>query len=140
MGGKFDGMKIIRKEKDGGPLSRVTGWWLFWKKSPVSIALLRFDPGSREAYHSHAFNSVSWVLSGTLYECMLGGRVERHRAGLRPVITKRSTYHKVVSEGTTWVLTFRGPWARTWKDYDEATGIESTLTHGREVVATRELQ
>ena len=109
---------------------------------------LRFEHGSREAFHSHAFNSVSWVLRG-------GGLVEEfhpdspeytegtagpgalcfrvHLPSWRPVLTFRDTYHKVASSGRTWVLTFRGPWAPTWRD--QAVGEpERVLTHGRREV------
>lgn len=54
-----------------------------------------------------------------------------HRPGLRPVVTKRKTFHRVVSEGTSWVLSFRGPWSKTWREYDPASGNTTTLGHGR---------
>ncbi len=39
--------------------------------------------------------------------------------------------HKVDSNGTTWVLSFRGPWNDEWKEINE--NGEQTLTHGRVV-------
>lgn len=61
-------MKLFFKSKDGGPKSNVTGYWLIECKTLFSIVLLRFSEGTRESYHNHAFNAVSWVLSGALYE------------------------------------------------------------------------
>ena len=61
-------MKFLFKAKDGGPESKVTGYWLIESKRWFSIALLRFDEGSREAFHTHAFNAISWVLWGELLE------------------------------------------------------------------------
>ena len=59
-------MKLFHKSKDGGPDSNVTGYWLIeWKKA-FSVVLLRFDAGTREAYHNHAFNAISWILKGEL--------------------------------------------------------------------------
>ena len=133
-------MKLLRVMKDGGPLSKVWGYWLIEWKALFSVVLLRFEDGSREAYHSHAFNSVSWVLRGCLEErrmyppkewavCKIV--VTHFRPSLRPIITTRDNLHKVHSIGRTWVLSFRGPWADTWKEYLPDEGRTITLTHGR---------
>lgn len=127
-------MKICYVGKDGGQESKVWGFWLIEWKRVCSIALLCFEDGSREAYHSHAFNAVSWVLRGFLFEYLRDGTLYYHWPRLLPIWTPRDRYHKVVSEGRTWVLTFRGPWKNQWIDHDEKTGVTSTLTHGRSVV------
>lgn len=125
-------MKLFYKGKDGGADSNVFGYWLVEIKSLFSIALLRFENGTREAYHSHAFNCISWVLKGKLEEIHKDGTVEWHTPGLFPVITKRDTFHKVFSHGRTWVLTFRGPWAKYWNEKIGEDVI--TLTHGRKKI------
>lgn len=141
-------MKFIETSKDGGPESTVWAYWLIELKGLFSIVLLRFEDGTREAYHSHAFNSVSWVLSGKLLEEHQDRKanVEKqrhfrdwkfytdiHTPYLFPVMTYRSTTHKVRSIGRTWVLSFRGPWAKTWKEVVD--GEERVLTSGRKRVA-----
>lgn len=130
-------MKILRWEKDGGPESHVHGMFLVEIKSLFSVVLLRFSDGSRATYHSHAFDAVSWVLRGSLVEYLFGslGRGTPYSAGWRPVWTPRDRFHMVVSAGTTWVLSFRGPWAPTWFEYIPATGSTTTLAHGRREVA-----
>lgn len=127
-------MKILHCGKDGGPESKVTGFWLCEIKSLFSIALLRFDDGSRESYHSHAFNSISWVLKGKLMERFLRGVRLFHTPRLRPIITRRFHFHRVVSMGTTWVFTLRGPWRKTWMEFSPKDNSYTTLTHGRKVV------
>lgn len=130
-------MKLLRKAKDGGPDSTVTGYWLVEIKGLFSVVLLKFEDGSRDAYHSHAFHSLNWVLKGEVHEHLvdeMGKCFIKHRAGLRPILTKRSTCHKVVSLGTTWVLSIRGPWNKYWFEYNPQTFKVSTLTHGRKVV------
>lgn len=123
-------MKFCHWAKDGGPESKVWGFWLVEIKSWFSIALLRFDPGSRDAYHSHAFNSVSYVVCGSLVEEHLNEvDIHIHISGDR-IVTRRETFHKVTSFGTSWVLTLRGPWAETWQE--AVPGVRTrTLTHGR---------
>lgn len=130
-------MKPFFKGKDGGPDSNVTGYWLFESKRFGSVVLLRFDEGSREAFHSHAFNAVSWVLKGCLYEQCIkreedGGWL---KPSLKPVLTRRDRLHKVFGMARrTWVLSFRGPWVKTWKEYLPKEDREITLTNGRKEV------
>jgi hypothetical protein len=126
-------MKLFFKSKDGGPDSSVTGYWLIESKKFFSIVLLKFDGRSREAYHTHAFNAWSWILpSGMgLTEHLEDGS----RKFLKPdslVVTPRDRMHKVDSNGTTWVLSFRGPWSDNWKEINEHG--HQTLTHGRKVM------
>lgn len=133
-------MKLFYRGKDGGAESRVWGFWLIEWKRFFSIALLRFEDGSREAFHSHAFNAWSWVLCGTLVETIVDRWTDARRTivytpAAGPIFTPRDRFHKVVSSGRTWVLTFRGPWVDHWLDHDVASGVTSTLTHGRRRVA-----
>lgn len=124
---------IFDTGKDGGPKSKVDGFWLFRHKKLFTVALLKFNPGSREAFHSHAFNSISWVLIGWLREVMVNCKDPLyHWPGLKPIITLRDTFHKVygLSSEPSWILTFRGPWADTWEEIDE-NGDLVTLTHNR---------
>jgi hypothetical protein len=137
-------VKLFEISKDGGAESSVWAYWLCEFKSLFSVALLRFDGKSRDAYHSHAFDCVSWVLRGELREhyhpehrTIVGDKcgVKTYSASWRPVVTRRETFHKVDSlraDGPTWVLTFRGPWADRWREWTRDKGHE-TLTHGRKV-------
>lgn len=137
-------MKLFHKAKDGGPNSNVTGYWLIEWKRFFSIAILCFDKGSREAFHNHAFNAVSWVLKGELKEIhkftgsLLGldhYLENKMKPSLLPVFTSKRRMHQVHGVvDKTWVLTFRGPWDKTWKEYLPEEDKEITLTHGRKQV------
>ena len=59
-------MKLFHKSHDGGKNSGVTGYWLIEWKSGFSIVVLRFSKGTREAFHSHAFNALTWWLKGSV--------------------------------------------------------------------------
>lgn len=129
-------MKFLHKAKDGGPQSTVTGYWLAEIKSLFSIVLLKFEDGSRDEYHNHAFNSINWILKGKVEEQFTSeGLNLTYKASLKPVVTTRTRMHRVVSKGTTWVLSFRGPWAETWNEYNKDTKKWQVLTHGRKVVS-----
>lgn len=123
---------MFKAVKDGGPLSKVWGY-LLESKRIGSIGLLRFENGTREAYHDHAFNCVSLILGpGFLVEEFTDGFIRIHRRG-KVLVTRRSDYHKVTSFGRTWVFTIRGPWAKTWREIAE-DGRERVLSWGRRVV------
>lgn len=130
-------MKLFFKSKDGGPDSNVTGYWLIESKKYFSIVLLRFSYGSREAYHNHAFNALSWILSGALFEQLVPTNNNTGNyliPSIKPVVTKRDRFHKVRGlVYSSWVLSFRGPWSKTWQEYSNKTGY-TTLTNGRKLV------
>lgn len=126
-------MKWFTKSYDGGPNSGVTGYWLLeWKKG-ISIVLLHFSPGSREAFHSHAFNAFTWWLRGSVIEEHVNWEVKTWKPSLIPKWTPRNCYHKIIASSRgAWALSIRGPWSDTWK---ETKGDkEITLTHGRKIV------
>ena len=130
-------MKLLEVSKDGGPESTVTAYWLIELKGWFSVAILCFANGSRDAFHSHAFNSISWLLWGQLCETM----VDTPDSGWWyypspiPIITRKTTFHKVWSKGRSWVLTFRGPWTDTWREYRPGSEKQDVvLTHGRKEV------
>lgn len=133
-------MKYLFKSKDGGSESNVTGYWLIESKSLFSVVLLRFDEGSREAYHNHAFTSISWVLSGMLHERVFvdTNSIDKPRMlhpSIKPVLTYKNTMHKVFGMAKySWVISFRGPWNSTWKEYFASSNKFETLTHGRKVL------
>jgi hypothetical protein len=133
-------MRFFETCKDGGPDSPVTGLFLVEIKSLFSIALLHFG-GTREAYHSHAFNAVTVWLKGSVYEYV------KYDSGLEGVSvwkagdlkwTPRSLMHKIepLHGKPAWALSFRGPWVSTWKEYFEKDKKTVTLTEGREILAT----
>ena len=136
-------MKLFHVSKDGGPDSNVTGYWLIEWKRFFSIVLLRFKKGTREAYHTHAFDAVSWVLKGEMHEQvpyfvvpgLAGNIVTPLKPSWKPIYTSKHRLHRV--EGiapNTWALSFRGPWVDKWVEYfDDSRGFV-VLTHGRKVV------
>lgn len=137
---RFGDTLIFHTSKDGGPESKVDGFWLFRCKWLFTIALLRFGQGSRDAFHSHAFNSISWVLTGKLIEVFhtvfhtpWWRKARHHKPSLKPVLTLRTDVHKVFGrDESNWVLTFRGPWSDTWQEV--VNGELITLTHNRKRV------
>lgn len=126
--------KLFHKTSDGGADSGVTAFFLIEWKPVFSIAILRFNEGSREAYHSHAFNAITFWLKGHVVEEELLSSQKRTFKGpsLKPKYTPRRLIHKIVGIKKSWAITFRGPWSNYWIEFKD--GQFYTLTHGRVVV------
>ncbi len=122
-------MKLFTKSHDGGKDSGVTGYWLIEWKGLFSIVLLRFSKGSREAFHSHAFNALTWWLKGSVTEEFKDGGSKRWSPSFKPKYTPKDCFHKIIADEVTWALSFRGPWSKTWQE--TKNGETYTLTHGR---------
>lgn len=134
-------MLFFKKRKDGGPESNVMGYWLIEIKPLFSIVLLRFDRQSRENYHSHAFNALTWFIKGKAVEDRITNDTDPpgiistwYKRSLIPKFTPRNNIHKVHSLGVSWALSIRGPWKKTWVEYNYLTNTYTTLTHGRKEI------
>lgn len=126
--------RFFKKAPDGGKNSGVTGFFLIEWKKVFSIVLLKFSEEHRESYHSHAFNALTWWLMGGVVEERIYVdkpiEVKYYLPSIRPKFTPRNNLHRIISYGTTWAISFRGPWSNTWKEFNNKSG-ETTLTHGR---------
>ena len=129
-------MKILKWSKDGGPESPVDAFFIVEIKSLFSVALLRFNKGGREAFHTHAFNAWTWFLWGDLVEEDINGEFHIYERNILPKITRRIKNHRVVANETSWCFTIRGPWSDTWTEDTETH--HTVLTHGRRIVERRE--
>ncbi len=121
-------MRLFQKAPDGGENSGVTGYFLIEIKSLFTVVLLKFNKGTREAFHNHAFNAVTLWLKGEVVEHHLSGQEEFYCGGMLKYTSKK-TFHKVEALETTWALSFRGPWKDSWNEFKDGKLI--TLTHGR---------
>lgn len=129
-------MKILKWSKDGGPESPVDAFFVVEIKSLFSVALLRFNEGGREAFHTHAFNAWTWFISGDLVEEDINGEFHIYERNILPKITRRTKNHRVIANKTSWCITVRGPWSDTWTEDTETH--HTVLTHGRRIVERRE--
>ena len=125
-------MTFFKVAKDGGQDSHVTGYFLVEIKSLFTIVLLHFEKGTRDAFHSHAFNALTLWLKGTVKEHTMDEGTHLWAVG-QLKFTPRNCFHKVEAITDTWALSLRGPWVDMWKEYSRSFGFR-TLTHGRKVV------
>jgi len=128
-------MRVLEKAKDGGPDSPVDAYFLIEIKSLFSIALLKFNKGGRENYHTHAFNALTWFLFGDLIEEDINKETYKYTPSIIPKITKREKNHRVKANVNSWCLTLRGPWIDYWTEDNPKTKETITFTHGRKILS-----
>jgi hypothetical protein len=134
--GKKNLFSFLDWRKDGGEKSTVSGFFFIAIKPLFSIVLLRFDGDSREAFHTHAFHCISWVVKGELHEEMRDGRTYTIKPSFLPFLTTRKDFHKVSSvTPESWVFSIRGPWKKEWMEHLPLENRDRTLTHGRVEIA-----
>lgn len=127
-------MKFFTVAKDGGPESHVTGFFFVEIKWLFSVVLLHFAEGTRETYHSHAFNAITrWMHGEVLEEYPVNGSQVWWPGQWK--YTPRNLKHRIRAFKDSWAISFRGPWRKTWEEYNPQTKETSVLTHGRKVVA-----
>ena len=132
-------MRFMQRAPDGGKESGVTGFFIIEIKWLFSIVLLRFNPGSRENYHSHSFNALTFWLKGHVLEDRLDTKTKTVYRGpsLIPKWTPRRNIHRVIAMVTTYALCIRGPWHKGWCEYNPSTREVIEYTHGRVETARR---
>jgi len=127
-------MLFFKKVKDGGPKSPVDAYFLCEIKGLFSIALLKFNRGGREEYHTHAFNAWTWFLKGHMYEQDVLGFYYTYKQGWLPKKTPKEKCHRVHALKDSWCLTIRGPWEKYWYEVNNSKRRVTILTHKRDVV------
>ena len=130
-------MKFFKKGTDGGDKSNVTGFWLVEIKSLFSIVLLCFEKGSRESYHSHAFNAITFFIKGEVREDHKASKSLHWKPSFLPKYTSRDCFHKVFAIKRTWAISIRGPWAKNWEEYNRETNTTTVFSSGRKVVSIK---
>lgn len=132
-------MKLFNKCKDGGPKSPVDAYFLIEWKDVFSIALLKFNKGCREEYHTHALHALTWFICGELSEQRLNIFEKTviskpYRKSIIPKVTTRDNLHRVIAEKDSWCFTVRGPWVDSWWEYDMTNNTGHKLGVGRVVL------
>ena len=125
------------KRKDGGKDSPVDAYFLVEFKNFFSIAVLKFNKGGREAFHTHAFNALTWFIYGDLEEEDVRGDLYTYKTSLKPKFTPKDKNHRVKATIDSWCFTIRGPWRDRWTEYNKKTNETTEFTHRRKVLSVK---
>ena len=126
---------FFKTSYDGGPNSGVSGFWLIEWKMVFSLVFLKFNKGTREAYHNHAFSALTfWIWGGPVTEHHIDGTKIDWYPSLFPKYTPKTCFHKIETHNDTYAFCIRGPWDETWKEYREIDDLFIKFGHGREII------
>ena len=124
-------MLILCKRKDGGKDSSVDAYILLEIKRYFSIVLLKFNKGGREVFHTHAFDALTWFISGEMVEEDVSGELYIYTRSIRPKLTLRAKNHRVIAIVDSLCFSIRGPWSPTWSEYTRDTDTTTVLAAHR---------
>ncbi len=127
-------MKLFKKCKDGGAESPVDAYFLVECKGLFSVAVLKFNEGGREAFHTHAFDAYTWFLKGNLMEEDANGEFYIYERSLIPKKTLKSKNHRVKALKDSWCFTVRGKWDKKWTEYNKEGNETTIFSWGRVIV------
>jgi len=107
----------------------------FESKYIGGIWLYNWKTIEQNRFHSHAFNSLCFLLRGSYQEEVLIGDKKELRTvnqWLKPRFLPRNYTHRILeAEPNTWTIVFFGRWQKTWKEYFEDTQTWVEYTWGR---------
>jgi hypothetical protein len=129
---------FFKMSYDGGQNSGVTGFWVIEWKPVFSLVFLKFNKGTREAYHNHAFSAITFWLWGEAIEHHLDGTIKKWYPSFLPKYTPKDCFHKIEAVKDTYAFSIRGPWDKTWQEYRD-NNLMVTLTNGREIIEMESL-
>lgn len=83
---------------------------------------MKFNKGTREAYHKHVFDALTWWLWGSVIEHVFNENNEDNNKvekinwcpWILPKYTPCDNLHKIEALETSYAISFRGPWKDTW--------------------------
>ena len=130
---------FLNKTKDGGKTSPVDAYFLFEIKGLCSVALLKFNKGGREDFHSHAFNALTWFITGDLTEQGIDGTLKKYKRSILPKFTSKSNCHKVIARKDSWCFTLRGSWEEEWYEINNSKTEKTVLTNNRKIVSKEKI-
>lgn len=89
-------------------------------------------------FHTHAFNSYAFLLSGSYVEEVIeDGKIITRTTNqwLKPRFLPKNYCHRILkAEKNTWTCVFFGPWINHWWEYFDDTKTWVKYTWGRKVV------
>ena len=83
---------------------------------------------------THAFNALTWFISGDLYEEDAIGETYKYKKSLLPKITPRNKNHRVLAIKNSYCFTIRGKWVDNWTEYNKDKDETTILGWGRNKV------
>lgn len=132
-------MVLFKKKRIELGDGHIIQYTLFEHKKIGGIWLYNWKTIKQNRFHTHAFNSIAFLLRGGYTEQVIRntGVIEWNKVNqwLKPRFLPMNYTHRICeAEPNTWTIVFFGPWKKYWYEFFEDTKTWVKYTWGRKVV------
>lgn len=119
----FNRLTFFKKKQINNGQQNVTELTILEWKKLFSIKLFHFhkSTGCQDRFHTHSFNSISFLIKGNYVEEILRGDtvVPYNRNRSRFIYIPSNEYHRITRSDGCRTLLITGPWEPEWKELRE---------------------
>jgi hypothetical protein len=134
-------MIFFRKKRVELGDGHILQYTIFESKYFGGIWLYNWKTIGQNRFHTHAFSSIAFTLSGSYTEEVIKeGKIEinKVRKLFRPRYLPKNYCHRILkAEPNTWTIVFFGKWINHWWEYFQDTDTWVKYTWGRKVIEKR---
>lgn len=116
----------------------IIQYTIFESKYLGGIWLYNWKTIKQNRFHTHAFNSIAFLLSGNyLEEVITDGKIKTRLVNqwLKPRFLPKNYCHRILAASTnTWTIVFFGKWIPYWWEYFADTKTWVKYGWGRKVI------
>lgn len=131
-------MILFKKKRIELGEGHIEQYTIFEHKKIGGIWLYNWKTIDQNRFHTHAFSSVAFTLSGKyVEEIIVDGKITKRevRKLFRPRRLPKNYCHRILeADPNTWTIVFFSSWSDFWWEYFQDTKTWVKYTWGRKVV------
>ena len=131
-------MILFKRKRIELGLGHIIQYTLFEHKKIGGIWFYHWKTIEQNRFHTHAFPSIAFTLSGSYVEEVIkDGVIEKRvvKSLFKPRFLPRDYCHRILdAEPNTWTMVIFGRWQSFWWEYFQDTKTWVKYTWGRKVV------
>ena len=131
-------MILFKKKRIELGEGHIEQYTLFEHKRIGGIWIYNWKTIKQNRFHTHAFNSTAFLLSGSYTEEVIkDGKIEKRVVDqwMKPRKLPMDYCHRILkAEPNTWTIVFFGKWKDSWWEHFQDTGVWVKYGWGRKVL------
>ena len=132
-------MKILKKKRVELGIGHITQYTIFESKRIGGIWIYDWKSIEQNRFHTHAFNSYAFLLSGSYTEEVIHNGIVETRVvnqKFKPRFLPKHYCHRILkAEPNTYTIVFFGKWIPYWWEYFSDSKIWVQYGWGRKVMS-----
>lgn len=135
-------MKFLSKKRVELGEGHIIQYTIFESKDFGGIWIYNWKTIEQNRFHTHAFSSYAFLLSGYYLEEVIQDGKKRKKVvdqWMKPRHLPKNYCHRILSAAPgTWTIVFFGPWSQNWWEYFSESKVWVKYGWGRKVVEKKE--